>query len=143
LPFGAAQRLDRGATERIEYVCGRHDTDEPIAIEHRQGANQALSHEVGRLADRRLWRGASHVSRHHILDPATLARGRARSAAEIAFGEHADEPLGVHDHQVANAAAAQPSPSFACSFFWSNGYNPGAHYFAKLHPIAIDTRRCG
>jgi hypothetical protein len=140
LPFGAAHRLARGAAERIEYVCGRNDADEPMAVEHWQGANQPLAHEVSRFSDRGLWLSTRHVRRHQILDPATGADIGAGSTAEIALGEDTDEPPGFHDNQVANAATAHPIPSFARRLLRSNGYNPRAHYLAKPHRAGHETR---
>jgi hypothetical protein len=142
LPFAAAHRAG-GAAERIKYVGGCHDTHEPIAVEHGQGANQPLSHEIGRLADRGLRLDTLHVRRHQVLDSATCAHIATGSAAEIAFGEDPDEPLTVYDHQVANAAAAHPSPGFARRFFGPDSYDPGAHDLVKPRHTKPATTRDG
>jgi non-ribosomal peptide synthetase component F len=113
LPFGAAHRIDDAAAERLKYVGGRNETHELIRLEHRQTANQLLSHDIGCLADRGLRLGTHDMRRHQILYAAILADIGAGSAAEIAFRDDSDKPRRVQDHQMANAMPAHPNPRLA------------------------------
>jgi hypothetical protein len=79
---------------------------------------------IRRLAKRGFRLGTHHVRGHKILDLAMFAHISTGSAAKIAFGEDSDEPPAFHDHEMANSAAAQPSPGFARCFLGVQSLQP-------------------
>ena len=92
----------------MKEISQRDDTNEaPVELD-RQMTHLRLEHLRGHLADVRVRRDRDRAHRHVVADLRRLGIMAGRDGAgEIAFGDDADEPLLVEDHQRADVVYAQ------------------------------------
>src|SRR5246127_1260226 len=92
-----------GLLRVLELVLGEtaeaHDAQEPPVLRHRQVAEVALEHHLGRVLDRRLGLDRYHALGHPLAHPRL---GRAcplrHGAEDVALGDDADHPHHVLHH---------------------------------------------
>jgi tellurite resistance protein TerC len=123
----------RAAPQLLEYVGDGDNPDDPTVVDDGQAPDRPASHEIRRLPQRRLGRGAHDLLRHEIGDRVSPTNDGSVPSAEIAFGQDAHDVRPVHDDEVTQMPELHIGPRAIRRFLRSGCPHVRAHDLAEAH----------
>jgi hypothetical protein len=114
--LGAARGSSGPAAKRIQHIGRRHDPYQLISIHHRETANEAAAHKIGRSTQRRGGLGAHETWAHEIRYGLAGAHVVAVAPAEIALGNYTRRETVFGHDEMTDTMLAHLGPSRARRF---------------------------
>ena len=106
-----------------------------FAIEHREPAHLQGAHVAGKVFGGLVLEDVFHLGRHHLADLALggVLSGGYRPYADVAVGQHADEPVLVRDRNGADVELGHQACRLLQGLRWRGQLDVAGHDFGDLH----------